>query len=104
MGDPLQPLTQGLWNITFKCMFFGTLAALAGLAVKMFENWSVRSIRNWRKQRGQKQRGAKFEGMTQDEVLDAPHCPNCGGLMVLRTARKGENAGAKFWGCPSFPK
>ena len=30
-------------------------------------------------------------------------CPKCGGAMVLRTARKGQNAGRQFWGCASFP-
>ncbi len=31
-------------------------------------------------------------------------CPLCGAEMVLRTAKKGPNAGAKFWGCSTFPK
>lgn len=31
-------------------------------------------------------------------------CPQCGARLVLRTARRGENAGNKFWGCSSFPK
>jgi four helix bundle suffix protein len=35
---------------------------------------------------------------------NAPTCPNCGGLMALRTARKGRNAGSQFWGCCGYPK
>jgi len=31
-------------------------------------------------------------------------CPKCGSRMVLRTAKRGANAGGKFWGCSSFPK
>ena len=31
-------------------------------------------------------------------------CPLCTNGMVLRTARKGANAGSQFWGCPQFPK
>ncbi len=31
-------------------------------------------------------------------------CPLCGSEMVLRTAKKGPNAGEKFWGCSAFPK
>ncbi len=31
-------------------------------------------------------------------------CPKCGAQLVLRTAKKGPNAGNQFWGCPSFPK
>lgn len=34
----------------------------------------------------------------------APACPRCGGVMVLRTARRGGNAGGPFWGCQSYPK
>lgn len=31
-------------------------------------------------------------------------CPRCGSLLVLRTAKKGENAGKSFYGCSSYPK
>ena len=33
----------------------------------------------------------------------APDCPLCGKPLVLRTARKGPNAGKPFWGCPTYP-
>jgi restriction system protein len=33
----------------------------------------------------------------------APTCPACGKAMVLRTARRGEKGGSRFWGCSSFP-
>ena len=32
------------------------------------------------------------------------NCPKCGKPLVLRTAKKGENAGNQFWGCSGFPK
>jgi four helix bundle suffix protein len=32
----------------------------------------------------------------------APACPLCGKAMVMRTARKGKNAGSSFWGCLRF--
>ena len=38
------------------------------------------------------------------EPTEVPVCPECGSIMVLRTARKGNNAGNSFWGCPTFPK
>ena len=38
----------------------------------------------------------KFE---QNEI-----CPWCGGALVLRTARKGPNAGGQFYGCSNYPK
>ncbi|MEE3339832.1 MAG: NERD domain-containing protein [Hallerella sp.] len=31
-------------------------------------------------------------------------CPRCGAPLVLRTTKKGENAGKQFWGCSTFPK
>ncbi len=38
-------------------------------------------------------------GATEDMV-----CPKCGNKLVLRTAKKGENAGNQFYGCSNFPK
>lgn len=31
-------------------------------------------------------------------------CPRCGNKLVLRTAKKGHNAGNQFYGCAAFPK
>lgn len=31
-------------------------------------------------------------------------CPICNSIMVLRTARRGKNAGGHFWGCSNYPK
>lgn len=40
-----------------------------------------------------------------EQVQDvAPHCPKCGSEMVLRTAKRGDNQGGKFWGCSTYPK
>jgi restriction system protein len=33
-----------------------------------------------------------------------PVCPRCGGLMALRTARRGAMEGRDFWGCRRFPR
>ena len=33
----------------------------------------------------------------------SPACPVCASTMVLRTARRGANAGGEFWGCTRFP-
>ena len=35
---------------------------------------------------------------------EVPLCPRCELLMVRRTAQRGQNVGASFWGCTSFPK
>lgn len=31
-------------------------------------------------------------------------CPRCGGALVLRKTKKGDNAGTQFYGCSNFPK
>lgn len=36
--------------------------------------------------------------------VSATLCPRCGSRLVLRTARKGANAGGQFYGCSAFPK
>lgn len=42
----------------------------------------------------------------QSKELEKPNlcCPRCGSKLVLRTAKKGANAGNLFYGCSSFPK
>ena len=39
------------------------------------------------------------------EPAEAPlRCPRCGSELVLRTAKRGNNAGNQFYGCSNFPK
>lgn len=38
------------------------------------------------------------------ENNNIPICPNCGGSMILRETKKGQNKGKKFWGCTKFPQ
>jgi restriction system protein len=37
-------------------------------------------------------------------LADSPSCPVCNSVMVMRTARRGANAGSEFWGCSNYPK
>jgi len=37
-------------------------------------------------------------------IETSPSCPKCGSAMVLRTAKRGDNAGQEFWGCERYPK
>jgi restriction system protein len=37
------------------------------------------------------------------DVQKPPSCPQCGKPMVLRIARRGANAGNRFWGCSTYP-
>ena len=47
-----------------------------------------------------KQHGRKTEEITPQKGS----CPRCGSALVLRTARKGPQAGKQFWGCSNFPQ
>lgn len=42
--------------------------------------------------------------VSMEEAKSSSACPRCNGVMMLRTAKKGTNAGAQFWGCASYPK
>ncbi|WP_395752245.1 hypothetical protein [Prosthecobacter sp.] len=49
-------------------------------------------------------------GIAKDRMSDgeprhdtAPSCPVCARTMVRRTAKRGANAGADFWGCAQYP-
>lgn len=55
------------------------------------------------KRRGRKNRSDPAD-LTDPTDKNFPRCPLCDGLMVLRTARKGKNAGRQFWGCGAFPE
>ncbi|MEZ5300869.1 MAG: restriction endonuclease [Verrucomicrobiales bacterium] len=58
---------------------------------KLLDQFSVRG--------GERQGGSEIEAIREP----APACPKCGTLMVKREARRGANAGSRFWGCPTYP-
>ncbi|MDM4766152.1 restriction endonuclease [Pelomonas sp. SE-A7] len=43
------------------------------------------------------------ETATQAHIPADVVCPACGAGMVQRTAKRGSNAGAMFWGCSTYP-
>lgn len=42
--------------------------------------------------------------VSESEAVNEQQCPECGSEMVLRKAKRGQNAGNEFWGCIEFPK
>ena len=42
----------------------------------------------------------KAKGLNDDLSI----CPLCGGILKLRTAKKGKYPGHKFYGCGNYPK
>lgn len=49
-------------------------------------------------------RGAEDINLVKDTEPEKLICPKCGSELVLRIAKKGDNAGRKFYGCSNFPK
>jgi restriction system protein len=52
----------------------------------------------------QRIRNEEPEPAPQSVKTSAPVCAKCGTPMVLRSAKRGANAGNSFWGCSSYPK
>ncbi len=58
------------------------------------------------------ERTAKSKSLSKSDHLKSLHerhnstkaCPRCGGVLLIRTARKGSNAGLEFLGCSNYPK
>lgn len=47
---------------------------------------------------------ASLKTLPETEISTiVPNCPKCGRSMVKRIAKKGANAGSRFWGCSGFP-
>lgn len=40
---------------------------------------------------------------TSGRVVLGEPCPKCGSSMILRTSKKGRDAGRAFWGCSRYP-
>lgn len=52
----------------------------------------------------QKSPRTNAKDISRPSLTDDQACPACGKSMVLRTAKRGRNAGGRFWGCSGFPK
>ncbi len=46
----------------------------------------------------------KYKAPAGESPVEKVICPKCGAELVLRTAKKGANAGNQFYGCSNFPK
>ena len=62
-----------------------------------------RGLTMWDKEGPQAREVRGVGRVNRTDRSDVP-CPACGKLMVLRTARKGPNAGLQFRGCSGYPE
>ena len=98
MADPLAPFLQNLGRTTMAVSIAAVLiGAVLGLLARGAENWLLRIIRKLR----QPETAHTPNRPTGDS--DAPHCPSCNSLMVLRRAKRGASVGQGFWGCHEYP-
>ena len=51
-----------------------------------------------------KQNPEQVKKVNISKESSVPICKKCGSVMLLRTAKKGKNAGNQFWGCSNYPK
>jgi len=42
--------------------------------------------------------------LTRSKFVDSLVCPRCGNDLIIRTARREQNAGSQFYGCKSYPR
>jgi hypothetical protein len=103
--DPLKQFMDTIMHLFWtRYLPLLVLALIVGIAIREgLEALANRFAQGMRKRR-QNRRAKDYEQMTDDEMLNAPHSPKCGGLMILRKAERGARAGESFWGCNSFPK
>jgi four helix bundle suffix protein len=55
------------------------------------------------REREQRTRADRTDRADPSDQTSAPVCPTCGGIMAVRTTRKGPRAGTQFWGCAKYP-
>lgn len=107
-STPLKPIVPGRVGETiYPAMFHGVAAAGQYIVPILFVAAAIGSLIR-----------TKF-GKTDDEIVSRPQatarpvrkasapavaCPECGGAMVHRSAKRGANAGNMFWGCSNYPR
>ena len=83
----LPTLTGPLESLNFFRFIFGGIFAFLCLAA---------GLRAWLM-------GKRQRGFPDIQPANSPSCPICQHPMVLRRARRGQNAGRQFWGCSKYP-
>lgn len=99
-------------NCTFKTSLpknvlnFGLVSFLKSYNQNIISQEEINSITNKIKQLKSKK---KFSKRDHIKSLKQRHesntiCPNCGGILLLKTSKKGRSIGSRFYGCINFPK
>ncbi len=63
------------------------------------ENYTSQSLENIKELKDRISNTRENQPLENEGLI----CPKCGGNLVLRTAKKGANAGSQFYGCSNYP-
>ena len=84
---------------------FVTLCGYTGDAKQLAEKHGIQIINETDLARMMVEIGARFDPEIIDLMNDTrKFCPRCELEMVVRTAKKGDGAGQRFWGCSAYPR
>lgn len=73
----------------------------AGRNIELIDGPKLRRLLEDAKSGAAPRQAAPAQEMRRDRLM--PRCPKCNADMKLREARKGPQAGNRFWGCSRFP-
>jgi hypothetical protein len=90
-----------MWKAAPVIILCGIGAMLLRESFNWLERRLTRAIRN---HRARITTAKGIANQSSSQAGDPPHCPTCNGAMVIRKARRGQNQGSRFWGCPNFPR
>ena len=109
MADALSPLTEQLQHLVWTRFLPLMIAAtVVGLLIRFGIERAAKAMVAWYRSLSTRPAVRGSVSMAANDVttaaaVTAPHCPLCNRLMIERIARRGDNRGNTFWGCPGFP-
>jgi predicted RNA-binding Zn-ribbon protein involved in translation (DUF1610 family) len=104
-GIELDDSSHGRSDRQIRDQFVDQVFRSAGLPlvrIPVTKNYSPQNIETLIREALNHQQSPSRGTVTHEEGI--PHCPKCGSLMIVRTAKKGEQQGEEFWGCKNYPK
>ena len=96
-------VTAGLKLIRFENKKSYSLSEIEAKMQSVFESKS-NNLKTQKSVVDSKEKLAVVKTTATSSTQVAPKCKKCGLEMVLRQAKKGDNVGQAFYGCPNFPK
>ncbi len=104
-NQPSQPITPGhVADSMIPAMLKGLAFAGQYILPLLFGFAAVLSLFNRAKPDAMKSSLSSSKPSNANSAGSTPKCPVCSSPMVMRSAKKGSNAGNAFWGCSNYPR